>query len=563
MGENKKKSGKELHLLASGRRGFWRVIFSRTGIVTLLFLLGVFLIFAWVNDLTEKWPPILGVAAVMQFIVVLVLLNEEMESTAKNTWMLVMYMVPVLGPLFYLYSKVDLGSYAVRKRLNISQVSDREILPENTEVLAKLQQENPEVAALARYIAGTGNYPVFRDTRVDYYPLGENMWKAMLEDLKRAERFIFMEFFIIDEGMMWGQILDILAEKARAGVEVYVMYDGMCEFSTLTRDYPERMRRLGIKCRAFSPMTPFLTTAYNYRDHRKILVIDGKIAYNGGVNLADEYINERERFGHWKDTAVRLEGPAVNGFTVMFLEMWRIYDNNEINIDNYLTDFDSVAELADDFAWSGDLDQQDMDMTGAIGSDAGNADDDPADVNPGYVIPYGDSPLDNEKTGENVYMDMLYRSKEYVHIMTPYLVLDDEIMTALKVAAQKGIDVKIILPGIPDKKMVYALAKSYFYYLLKAGVKIYYYTPGFVHAKVFVSDHSKAVVGTINLDYRSLAHHFECATFLYDVPCIQEIEKDFQLTLSKCRQVTMEDIKNEKFRTKLLGFFLRMVAPLM
>lgn len=561
MGDNKKKTYREMHLLASGRRGFWRVIFSRTGIVTLLFLLGIFLIFAWVNDLTVRWPQILGVMAVLQFVSVLVLLNEDMESTAKNTWMLVMYVVPILGPLFYVYSKVDLGSYAVRKRLNLSQVSDKEILPENTMVLTRLRQDNPEVAALAKYIAATGNYPVFRDTKVDYYPLGEDMWKAMLEDLQRAEHFIFMEYFIIDEGMMWGRILDILAQKAQDGVEVYVMYDGMCEFSTLTRDYPERMQKLGIKCRAFSPMTPFLTTAYNYRDHRKILVIDGKVAYNGGVNLADEYINVKERFGHWKDTAVRLEGPAVNSFTVMFLEMWRIYDNQEIHTDDYLTDFDKRDALTDDFAWSGDLDPD-------MSTEPEGREDTPAErylppEYPGYVIPYGDSPLDDEKTGENVYMDILYRSKEYVHIMTPYLVLDDEIMTALKVAAQKGIDVKVILPGIPDKKMVYALAKSYFIYLLKAGVKIYYYTPGFVHAKVFVSDHSKAVVGTINLDYRSLAHHFECATFLYDVPCIRQIEDDFQLTLSKCRQVTLDDVKNEKFFIKLLGFVLRMAAPLL
>ena len=242
-------------------------------------------------------------------------------------------------------------------------------------------------------------------------------------------------------------------------------------------------------------MTPFVSTHYNYRDHRKILVIDGKVAFNGGVNLADEYINRIERFGHWKDTAVMLRGEAVRSFTLMFLQMW------------------NLTEAEPDFA-----------PVQSEGLSAEAA---------GYVMPYGDCPLDDDKVGESVYMDMLYHANRYVHIMTPYLILDGELETALKYAAQRGVDVKLILPGIPDKKLAYALAKSHYRALTDAGVKIYEYTPGFVHAKVFVSDDAKAVVGTINLDYRSLYHHFECATYLYQVPCIREIEADFQDTLSR------------------------------
>ena len=323
---------------------------------------------------------------------------------------------------------------------------------------------------------------------------------------------------------MWGSILKILADKASQGVDVRVMYDGMCEISTLTADYPKRLAKLGIKCKPFSPITPFLSTHYNYRDHRKILVIDGKTAFNGGVNLADEYINREERFGHWKDTAVMLRGSAVRSFTLMFLQMWNLTEENP--------------------SWD------ECDFTEEAASD-------------GYVIPYCDCPLDGDKVGENVYMDILYRARDHVHIMTPYLILDNELERALRYAAQRGVDVKIILPGIPDKKLAYSLAKTHYKSLISSGVEIYEYTPGFVHAKVFVSDYEKAVVGTINLDYRSLYHHFECATYMYKTSCISDIEKDFDETLSKCRKVTPETIKNEKITYKISGAIMKVLAPLM
>ena len=256
------------------------------------------------------------------------------------------------------------------------------------------------------------------------------------------------------------------------------MYDGMCEMSTLPVDYWKLLNAEGIKAKAFSPIRPVVSSHYNYRDHRKILVIDGKVAFNGGVNLADEYINRRERFGHWKDTAILLRGPAVKSFTLMFLQMWYVGAENP-DYESFLVEAEPVPEAK------------------------------------GYVMPYCDSPLDKEKVGETVYMDILNRATDYVHIMSPYLILDGELETALCFAAKRGVDVKLILPGIPDKKVPYDLAKTHYTHLTEAGVKIYEYTPGFVHAKVFVSDGIKATVGTINLDYRSLYHHFECATYLY------------------------------------------------
>jgi cardiolipin synthase len=362
---------------------------------------------------------------------------------------------------------------------------------------------------------------------VTYYPLGEAKFEAMLTELEKARKYIFLEYFIVEEGYMWGRILDILIRKVKEGVDVRVMYDGLCDMTTLPTHYWKLLQKQGIQAKAFSTLKPVLSTDLNYRDHRKILVIDGETAFNGGVNLADEYINKIDRFGHWKDTAIMLKGPAVQSFTAMFLQMWNV-------------------------------DEEEPDYKDFIGYTA-----EPPEDASGFVMPYYENPLDDVKTAEMVYIDILSRAEKYVHIMTPYLILDDELKTALCLAAQRGTDVKLILPGIPDKKMAYSLAKTHYRVLHEAGVKIYEYTPGFVHAKVFVSDDVRAVVGTINLDYRSLYHHFECATYMYKTDCIKEIEEDYSRTLEKCRQANEETIKNEKFSRKLLGSIAKILAPLM
>ena len=317
-------------------------------------------------------------------------------------------------------------------------------------------------------------------------------------------------------------------EKAEEGVIVKVMYDGMCELSTLTPDYCRRLEAVGIEAKPFSPILPFLSSHYNYRDHRKILVIDGKTAFTGGVNLADEYINRVERFGHWKDTGLMLKGDAVCSFTLMFLQMWNTVRGE--------SDYDAFLEDCRDYT----------------------------PENPsGYVIPYCDCPLDSDKVGETVYMDILNRAGSYVHIMSPYLVLDGELEKSIRYAAERGVDVKLILPGIPDKISAYALAKSHYKRLLSSGVKLYEYVPGFVHAKIFVSDDIKAVVGSINLDYRSLYHHFECAAYLYRTDSIADIENDFEETLKKCRKVTANTIRGDSIIYKILGPVMKFVAPLM
>ena len=494
----------------------------------LLIALQVFLLVAvylWVN------AKLAAVFAVIQgafmLCMIVYLFNIPMDSSAKLTWMLLISFAALPVTVLFFFTQSNLGHRKMKKAIEKSIEETKHLLSQPEGVLESLREDRDGTEDLVTYLNRTGCFPAYQDSEVTYYPSGEAKFEALLEDLKHAEKYIFLEYFIIEEGYMWGQILEILIAKAAEGVDVRVLYDGLGEMFQLPADYWKLLETKCIHSRAFGAIRPFVSSHYNYRDHRKILVIDGKTAYTGGVNLADEYINHIERFGHWKDTAIRIRGAAAKSFMLMFLQNWNV-----------------VTKGAD---WMPDL----------------SGDTPKPDHPSGTVIPYCDSPLDADKTGESVYMDILYRATSYVHIMTPYLILDGELATALKYAGERGVDVKIILPGIPDKKLAYALAKSHYRELLKAGVKIYEYTPGFVHAKVFVSDDEKAVVGTINLDYRSLYHHFECAAYLYRTDCIPDIEQDFQQTLARCRQVTPESVKNEVLFYRFMGSILKFIAPLM
>ena len=507
------------------KKGILRLIFSRIPLITALMLLQIFILLAVYFRINEYFPHLAAAQTVFTAGMIIYLFNNRMDSSAKLTWMWIISLIPLPGAIFLYFTQRNWGHRKTKQRVETVLAETKQELKQEPQTLSALEGDGSGTEDLVHYLNRSGCFPVYSGTRVRYFPSGEEKFNAMLEELERAESFIYMEYFIIEEGVMWGAILDILIRKAQAGVDVRVLYDGMCEIKQLPGNYHRLMEEKGIKTKAFCPILPIVSSHYNYRDHRKILVIDGKLAFNGGVNLADEYINETQRFGHWKDAALMLRGPAVQSFTLMFLQMW--------NLDEQKPDFSAchVPVRAEEAA--------------------------------GFVIPYGDCPLDEDKVGETVYMDILNRATDYVHIMTPYLVLDGELEAALKYAAQRGVDVTIILPGIPDKKAAYALAKTHFQTLIDAGVKLYTYTPGFVHAKVFISDDQKAVVGTINLDYRSLYHHFECATYLYRTDCIPDIEQDFQNTLDQCAGVTEERIREDSVSDKLLGTAMKFVAPLM
>jgi cardiolipin synthase len=347
----------------------------------------------------------------------------------------------------------------------------------------------------------------------------------MLIRMEQAEHFIFLEYFIIYPGFMWGKILDILSRKAKEGVEVRVLYDGMNAVANLPHSYPAQLEKLGIHCKMFSPVSPFVSTHYNNRDHRKILVIDGHTAFTGGINLQDRYINREQVFGHWKDTAVMVQGEAARGFTLMFLQMWNA-DAREQIYEPYLKSCVPISAS-------------------------------------GYVIPYNEDPNRKERVAKAVYLSILNSAKNYVYIMTPYLILDAQMSDALQFAAKRGVDVRLILPHIPDKKYAFCLAQSHYRELLEAGVRIYEYTPGFIHAKVFLCDDRDAVVGTINLDYRSLYLHFECAAYLYKVPALADIKADFTATMERSQEKSLDDAKKLPLLTRVAGKLLKVVAPLM
>ena len=507
-------------------RSLFRIIFGRTTFVILGLLLQIaffFSIFRWLGNYIHF---VYITYVLVSSSVVIAILNRPMDSSFKMAWIIPVLLIPIFGIILYVFVQVQFQTRALARRVNLSVEKTKPYLVQDPQVQKRLRAASVRGSRLVDYMNHIAGFPVYENTAAKFFPLGEDMFEQLMEELKAAKHFIFMEYFIIDRGYMWDSILEVLRQKAAEGVEVRVMYDGMCCLMLLPYHYPQKLENMGIRCQMFSPIKPVLSTHQNYRDHRKVTVIDGHTAFTGGVNLADEYINRKERFGHWKDTAIMIKGDAVKSFTMMFLQMWNVTEK-EPEYGKYLQKAEKASQAK------------------------------------GFVLPYGDSPFDDEPVGETVYMDILNRAKKYVHIMTPYLIIDQSMITALTFAAKRGVDVKLILPHIPDKKFVFALAKSHYKELLKAGVRIYEYTPGFVHAKIFTSDDEKAVVGTINLDYRSLYLHFECAAFLYQVEEIAEIEKDFQRTLEKCQEVTLENRKKGTFFLRLEGWLLKWLAPLM
>lgn len=507
------------------------LVFSRivvTGVLLLLQAFWLFALFYWLADYA-KWFGGVGVA--MSIIMCLALIRQDSTVPEfKISWMILFAVMPVQGGILYLLWGNKRPALGLRHRLERAEDAMAPARKDDPDAAAALQRQDPRAALTARYLHDYGPMPVCGGTAAKYYPDGQSMFADMLPALQGAQHSIYVESFIIGMGEMWGQIHEILRRKAAAGLDVRVIYDDAGCLSLLPHNYAEMMRADGIRAFSFNRCVPVLNLVMNNRDHRKIMVIDGKIGFTGGINLSDEYINRTSRLGHWKDTAIALRGDAVRSLTLMFLQMW---------------DVSSVHFTPEVYSKYLDVPQP------------------VREKEPGYVIPYGDSPLDRNLVGEMVYMDIINRANRYVHIMTPYLIIDNEMITALTYAARRGVEVQLILPHVPDKEIAFSLAHTYYRRLLENGVQIYEYEPGFVHAKVFVSDDCKATVGTINLDYRSLYHHFECGTYLYASPEVAKIEQDFQQTLAKCVRADMDLLKNDPFMRKLIGPGMRIIAPLL
>lgn len=464
---------------------------------------------------------------VLGVLIVLYIIGKDDNPSYKIGWIVLVMALPFFGSMFYICFGNQGPSKGLRKRLSKSHDDLKKWMHQDETVISEIAAKSERAAGTNRYLLQQNAYPVYKNTTTTYYPVGEKIYEDMLEEIKKAKKFIFVEFFIIEQGIMWNSILKLLIKKAAEGVDVRLIYDDVGSLSLLPSDYPEKMEKCGIKCMAFNPFVPLLSLVMNNRDHRKILAVDGHTAFTGGINLADEYINVKERFGHWKDSGIRVKGDAAWSFTLMFLEMWNAFRNDKTDIKSLKPHF----HYAQDF-----------------GSD-------------GYVQPFGDMPLDHETVGENLYIEILNQAKRYVYIFTPYLVVGNEMKEALGMAAKRGVDVRIVTPGIPDKKIVYRLTRSNYTVLLKAGIKIYEYTPGFIHAKSYVCDDEFAVIGTINMDYRSFYLHFECGTYLYQTSSVIDLRNDALETIQKSRQVNQEDVKQGVIGS-LVNAALKVISPL-
>ena len=517
------------------KRSMLRLVYGRTAFVMLFVLLQIIVLwcfYLWIDYQYRIYG--YGAFGLLSFFLAIRILNEKQNASFKMAWLVPVLLFPVFGGLFYLFVQLQTEPKILEKRIADIKSRTDHYLPQNQSVYKKLKRDSRSNANLARYLYESVGYPVYENTNYKYYPLGEDFFKYLLLELKQAKHYIFLEYYIIQPGVMWDSVLKILEKKAREGVEVRVLYDGMNDFSNLPHHYPKELEKKKIQCRVFNSIRPAISTSQNNRDHRKILVIDGKTAFTGGVNLADEYINRKVRFGHWKDNAICLKGDAVRSFTVMFLQMWNV----SVKKLDYHCDYGKYLEAG-----------QNSNMQGM------NVE--------GYCIPFSDSPMDGEAIGHQVYLDIIYQAREYVYIMTPYLVLDDDMITALCYAAKRGVETLIIMPHIPDKKYAFMLAHSYYPELIQAGVKIYEYLPGFVHSKTFVSDNEKAVVGSINMDFRSQYLNFEDAVYIYRNPVVMDIRNDFEQTLRECARMTQESYEALPAMHRFWGQTLRLIAPLM
>ncbi|MBQ8214536.1 MAG: cardiolipin synthase [Clostridia bacterium] len=502
-----------------------RNLLNRRFFIALLILAQLtIIVLMLIRSLRLKW---LGdLLTLFSIVTALHLLMRNDKSAFKLSLVFLILLFPVFGGAFYWIFHFQTTPVGYRRKLSrIEQESVRAFAVKN-DAYEEACRALPPCRKQMHYLKENTPFPVYKNTDTRYFSNGASMLSQMLDDLKQAKRYIFLEYFIIEDGLMWGAILDVLRDRVEAGVDVRIIYDDLGCFMSLPSNYAQTLRSMGIKCELFNRFHPLLTSTQNNRDHRKICVVDGEIAYTGGVNLADEYIGERIKYGKWKDNAVRLCGDGAWSFTVIFLQTWSALTLKT-------EDYESYRPI----------------NHGNLSSD-------------GFVQPYSDSPMDKENVGEHIYLRIIEQAQEYLYITTPYLMADDGMMSALKLCAKSGVDVRIITPEIPDKKAVHFTTRSYYRPLIRAGVKIYEYKDGFMHAKTFVSDDTVATVGTVNLDFRSLYLHFECGTCLYRTSSVMDVKRDYLETLEGCREITEKDCKTNVF-ISFLQSICRIFAPLM
>ena len=505
----------------------FRLLMSKYGFSIAIILIELVLVFGIILYMSQI-APIIWVTLVFLISVatVIAIVNRSMSPESKVTWLIVTF-VPVFGPLLYLmFGERRLSKKELKQLQELNSIAFHE--NNGRQLHLQLQETDKSAYGIINALLHMdSNAEVYDHTDSQFFANGEEMWQQMLEDLKRAEKFIFLEYYIVDEGLMWDSILEVLEEKAAQGIEVKMLYDDIGCMVTLPGDYTVHLRSKGIDAHKFNKVIPRITVAYNNRDHRKILVIDGQISYTGGINLADEYINHIERFGHWKDSGIRIDGPATQAFTRLFLMNWYI-NRGEIS----------------------DFDQYHLENQTRFGS--------------GLCIPYGSGPkpIYKTKVGKIVYQNLINQAEDFVYITTPYLIIDYDLTEDIKNAAMRGVDVRIVTPHIPDKKLIQLVTRGAYPDLLSAGVRIFEYTPGFIHSKQMIVDDRFAAVGTINLDYRSLVHHYENAVLLYKTESIADIRKDFEGIFEQSQEIFSDTI-NPTWYQMMIKEVTQLFAPML
>ncbi|MGY3749820.1 cardiolipin synthase [Vagococcus acidifermentans] len=508
-----------------------KIMTNRIIIIVFLIILQLAVLLTVVWRFNDFFVYFYATNIVISIFIVLKIINNRSNPAYKIAWLVPIMLIPIFGTAIYLIFGRVRFKKSEKIKMFIIQKKEKEA-NERTVTALDMSGLSLDARAQAHYLSHFGESSLFVNSSSRYFPLGEEAFQAMLEEMEKAEKYLFLEYFIIAEGKMWDTILEVMVRKAREGVDVRLMYDDFGCLLTLPHNYDKELERMGIKCCIFNQINPVLSPIFNNRNHRKILVIDGKVAFTGGINLADEYINQYERFGHWKDNAIMVKGEVAWGFTLLFLSLWEYSRGKERDYAYYFPGYEALRLAA-------------------------------GEESQGYYHPYVDSPFDKEDVGMNVYLNLIYRAEKYVYITTPYLVIDNLLTEALTTAAKSGVDVHIITPHIPDKWYVHEVTRSNYARLMESGVRIFEYTPGFIHSKTFVVDGEYATVGTVNLDYRSLYLHFENGIWMYQSPSVQEVLQDHLHTEALSQEMTLEDVHRVSWLRTMLRAVLGVFSPLL
>ena len=551
---------------------FKKVVFSRSFMTALLIILQI-LFYVVVGSILAQYSYVIQVSAIIlsALLAIYILGLKNGNVDVKLPWAILVLVFPVFGSLFYFLFKNQKVRKKVRLNIESQDYATKKILHSSDELYNSLKLKDKDIYNQSMYIYKTTNMPAYNNSVTQYFESGESYFDALIEELKKAERFIFMEYFIIRQGTMWNTVFNLLKEKVSHGVEVRIIYDDFGCINTLPQKYKKHLEKYGIKCEVFNPIYPITTLAHNNRDHRKIVVIDGLVAFTGGINLSDEYINKWKRFGHWKDTGILVKGDSVKSFTLMFLEAWHIYrDKNE----DYLPYLPKIETIKNEYSLKkrkskknkkGEKKSKKKSYFEIAPTNNSRFTYDSNLENTGEIVqPYMSSPMESDEiVARNVYVNILNSAQNYVYITTPYLILDPELENALINAAKRCVDVRIITPRIPDKKYVYAVTRSEYYNLLKSGIIIYEYVPGFIHAKNVVADDKIATIGSINFDNRSFYHSYENGVFIYNSKTVIEMKEDFLNTQAVSEKIRLDFLDKASIFNKIKTSLFRLLIPLL